>query len=405
MSQPELAPQWRLPWNAEEGAAQARDLFAREFGQPPTVVTSAPGRVTVIGDHTDYTQGLSLVLPTAHTTFVAVRPRTDGTLRMVSGNPPPGEPVRWAGTLADLTPHRSTDWPDYLCGVVWALGERGYPTTGLDVAVIGCLPLGAGVGASASLTCAFARACDRAWGLALDSDSGAIELAEAAWDAESDYVGFPCGRLDTHTILRCGADQAVMLDFTTAPPTLTLYPLYFHHYGLRILVIDTRDRRDDWMDEFVRRSREAGLAALELGVASLRELADAADGVARVSTIAEDVLRRRARHAVTEDRRVAAAAAALGGLAPAHERFVEIGALMLASHESLRDDYDASTPQLDLAVSAATAGGALGARLAGAGFGGSAIALVRATAAEQVAHHVAGEFADAGYRAPVFMVV
>ncbi|BDZ62951.1 hypothetical protein GCM10025873_27420 [Demequina sediminis] len=310
------APRWLIPWTLDEGSDRARALFEEAFGGEPEAIVSAPGRITVIGDHTDYTEGLSLAAPVAHRTFVAVRRREDEALRMVSGNPPPGEPERWEGAISALVPGTGIDWPYYASGVVWALTERGYSVTGLDLAIVGCLPLEAGLGASASLTAGVGLACNAVWGLALDGEAGAIELAEAAWDAESAYVGFPCGRLDTHTVLRCAEDEAVMVDFATVPPSLTRYPLYFHDYGLRLLVVDTGARRDDWMDAYARRSRDARLAAQALGVDSLRLLADEPDGVRRLAGIEDPTARRRARHIVTEDRRVADAVAALGGWAP-----------------------------------------------------------------------------------------
>lgn len=399
------APRWLIPWTLDEGSDRARALFEEAFGGEPEAIVSAPGRITVIGDHTDYTEGLSLAAPVAHRTFVAVRRREDEALRMVSGNPPPGEPERWEGAISALVPGTGIDWPYYASGVVWALTERGYSVTGLDLAIVGCLPLEAGLGASASLTAGVGLACNAVWGLALDGEAGAIELAEAAWDAESAYVGFPCGRLDTHTVLRCAEDEAVMVDFATVPPSLTRYPLYFHDYGLRLLVVDTGARRDDWTDAYARRSRDARLAAQALGVDSLRLLADEPDGVRRLAGIEDPTARRRARHIVTEDRRVVDAVAALGGLGPAHDRFTEIGALMLESHGSLRADYDASTPALDLAVDTAFAAGALGARLAGAGFGGGAIALVRATQAEHIADQVDAMFVARGLPRPTFLLV
>lgn len=398
------APRWLIPWTLDEGSDRARALFEEAFGGEPEAIVSAPGRITVIGDHTDYTEGLSLAAPVAHRTFVAVRRREDEALRMVSGNPPPGEPERWEGAISALVPGTGIDWPYYASGVVWALTERGYSVTGLDLAIVGCLPLEAGLGASASLTAGVGLACNAVWGLALDGEAGAIELAEAAWDAESAYVGFPCGRLDTHTVLRCAEDEAVVVDFATVPPSLTRYPLYFHDYGLRLLVIDTGARRDDWTDAYARRSRDARLAAQALGVDSLRVLADEPDGVRRLAGIEDPTVRRRARHIVTEDRRVVDAVAALGGLGPAHDRFTEIGALMLESHGSLRADYDASTPALDLAVDTAFAAGALGARLAGAGFGGGAIALVRATQAEHIADQVDAMFVARGLPRPTFLL-
>ncbi|WP_296664729.1 galactokinase family protein [Demequina sp.] len=402
----EDTPRWLQPWSLDEGSDRARSLFAQEFGGEPGTVVSAPGRITVIGDHTDYSRGLALATVTAHRTFVAARRRDDEAIRVVNaqGDALRGPGRRWEGTLSSLEPG-DQGWPSRPAGIVWALTERGYPATGLDIAIDSCLPSRAGLGSAASVIAAVGLACEAAWGLALDNEEGTIELAEAGWEAESAFVGFPGGRLDSHAVLRCREGGAALLDFATAPPTVTHYPWYFGDYGLRLLVIDTGSRRPDWAEAYARRSRDSAQAAAALGVPSLRDLATSGDALARVASLADDTLRRRAHHIVTEDERVRETIAALGGLGPAHDRFSEIGTLMLESHRSLRADYDASTPELDLAVDTAFGAGALGARLAGAGFGGCAVALARSTAVPAVADEVDAMLFAKGFARPQFLLV
>ncbi len=397
---------WLPPWSLDEGVAHARALFAESFGGDPDVTVSAPGRLTIIGDHTDYSGGLAFATVTAHRTFVAARRREDRSVRVVSGRAGtmPGPEHRWEGTVS--APRRGdASWPARAAGIVWALAERGYPATGLDIAIESCLPPRAGLGTSASITAAVGLACDRIWGLALGSEDGMVELAEACWEADNVFAGFPSGRLDAHTVLRGREGEAVLLDFATAPPALTRYPLYFRDYGLRLLVIDTGPRREDWAKAYGRRARDAARAATVLGVASLRDLADSPEPLDGVATLADETVHRRARHIVTEDERVRATITELSGLAPAHDRFTQIGTLMLESHRSLRADYGVSTPELDLAVDAAFAAGALGARLTGAGFGGCVVALVRATAVETVADEVDAMFVASGRERPRFLLV
>jgi len=403
---PDDVPRWVDPWSLDEGTDRALALFAESFGGEPAVAASSPGRLTVIGDHTDYSDGLTLATVTAHRTFVAARRRDDQAVRVVSaqGDTVAGPGIRWEGALGALDVEHG-GWPARVAGVLWALAERGYPATGLDLAIDSCLPTGSGLGSSAALTTAVGRACDAVWGLALDTADGTVELAEACWEAEHTFVGFPCGRLDPHTALRCADDEALLLDFASTPPDVTHYPLYFRDYGLRLLVIETAARPHDWGASYARRSRDAARAAHALGVETLRELADGPDPVARLAAIPDDTVRRRARHIVTEDARVRATVAALGGLGPAHDRFTEIGALMLDSHRSLRTDYDASTPDLDTAVDAAFGAGALGARLAGAGFGGAAVALTRTPAVDAVADQVDALFVALGRARPRFLLV
>ncbi len=402
---PDDAPRRLEPWSLDQGADRVRALFSESFEGEPEASVSAPGRLTVVGDHTDYSGGLTLATVTPHRTFVAARRRDDQAIRVVAahGDQIEGPGPRWEGALGSLEPGYD-GWPSRVAGVLWALAERGYPIGGMDIAIDSCLPLGTGLGSSVALSAAVGRAADGVWGLALDTESGAVELAEACWEAENTYVGFPCGRLDQHTVLRCEEGEAALLDFSETPPHITHYPLYFHEYGLSLLLIDTGPRRDGWRDAYARRSRAAVRAADVLGLPSLREL-KRDEALARVAALEDNATRIRARHIVSESMRVQATVAELSGLGPAHDRFTEIGALMLASHQSLSADYRVSTPVLDLAVDSAFAAGALGARMAGAGFGGCVVALVRTNAIAQIADQVDAVLVSQGYPQPTFLEV
>lgn len=404
---PGAGPTWVAPWSLDQGTDRVRALFADSFEGEPEHIVSSPGRVTVIGDHTDYSGGLALSTVLPHRTYVAVRRREDQALRVVSaeGGEHEGPGARWEGALSALDPGTVSGWPAYAAGAVWALLERGYPGTGLDIAVTSCVTAGGGLGSSAALTTAVARACDAAWGLALDTADGAVELAEAGWDAERRFVGIPCGRLDPHTVLRCPEGRALLLDFADAPPTVSDLPLTFADYGLRLLVIDTRHRRGDRWEAFGRRAAHAEAIQELLPATGLRTVAEQPDLDPVLESIEDPRMRARARHVVTEIRRVLDVTTELTGVAPAHERFLDIGAVLLASHRSLRSDYEASTPAVDTAVDTAFASGALGARLVGVGFGGTAIALVRSGDAERIAARVEAVLVRAGHPRPRFLLI
>ncbi|WP_062380437.1 galactokinase [Demequina pelophila] len=397
-----LAPSWVEPCSPDEGAARATALFERSFGGPPACVASAPGRVTLIGEHTDYAAGLSVATVTTHGTFVAARVRDDDAVRIVSGegDDVPGPGPRWEGSLPALEPGSVTGWPAYAAGVLWAFEERGYPVRGVDLAVETTLPPGAGLAASASFTIAVARAVAEACGIALAGPRGERELAEACWEAERRFVGRPVGRLDPYAIVQCREDESVLLDFAQRPPVVQAGPLYLHDYGLRLLVIDTRHRTPDWADSYANRRKDAERAAAALGVPNLRAIADMHHPERKITRLEDERLARHALHVVTEIGRVRAVAALLNGLAPAEDRFTEIGDLLLATHASLRDDYHVSTDALDLAVRVAVREGALGGRLIGAGWGGAAMALVRAVDARRIGEAVDREFAEVGKDRP-----
>ena len=407
MTEMTAEPDWYEPWTRGTGAAQATALFTSTFDSAPRAVFSAPGRVNLIGEHTDYNAGLALPTVLRHRTYVAASPRDDDVLDIVSsaGDEFDGPGDRWSCPMDEISPESAGGWPAYPAGVVWALRERGFDGPGLNLAIASCVPLGAGLASSAALTCATARAVNSMWGLALDSPELRIDLAEATIDAENRMARTPTGGMDQYTALFCPEGSAVEIDFATSPPHLRDTPLYFPDYGLVLLVIDTRTRHRLTDGRYAERFAECHEAARALGASTLREVADDPRAGQRVEGLEDPILKKRARHVVNEIDRVRRVTSELAGTAPASERFVEIGRNIYRSHTSLAVDFEVSCPELDLAVNAAWTSGALGARLVGGGFGGAVIALVRRTQMDTTAHTIDRSFQDAGMQRPRFLHV
>jgi galactokinase len=389
-------------FDAPERATTASALaagFRDAFGADPAGVWSAPGRVNLIGEHVDYTGGLCLPLALPHRTFVALRPRTDGVVRVRSRQESAGE-VEVA--LSDVGAGAPDGWAAYVAGVPWAMREKefdgGVLTGGFDALVDGHVPYGSGLSSSAALECAVAVALGDLLGAPLD-DAGRAALAGACMLAENVVAGANTGGMDQAASLRCHEGGAILLD--TRDDTVTQVALDLAGAGLALLVVDTRAEHSHAGGEYGRRRADVERAAELLGVPTLREV-DPADLDAALDRVGAepdgDVLRRRVRHAVTEIDRVARTADLLRA-----GRAGEIGDLLNASHDSLRDDYEVSCRELDLTVDVARAHGALGARMTGGGFGGSAIALVAADRAGAVADAVAAAFAEQDLRAPRFL--
>jgi galactokinase len=383
-------------WTDTDGAARALAAFAAAFGGRPDGVWAAPGRVNLIGEHTDYNGGLSLPVALPHRTFAAVRRRDDGALRCVS-DIAAGEP--WTGRVDQVAPGAVTGWAAYAVGPLWALRQTGWAGLdrlggGFDIALVSCLPLGAGLSSSAAVGCAVVVAAAEIAGLTGQNpdDASRARLAEVCVRAENAVAGAPTGGMDQAAALRTRADHALLLDARDGSAVQVPLALGDH----RLLVIDTRAHHALNDGQYAVRRATSEAAAATLGVPSLREVTDLPTALARLG---DDVARRRVRHVVTETARTARFAEAV-----AAGRLDEAARLMDASHASLRDDYEVSSPELDLAVATSRQAGALGARMTGGGFGGSAVALVADDAVPPVAEAVRDAFAAAGLVAPQFLL-
>ena len=325
------------------------------------VVGRAPGRVNLIGEHTDYNGGLALPFALDRTTTATVTARDDDAVRIVSGQV--DEP--WEGTTEGVG--GAAGWAAYAAGVLWVLREEGWEVPGLDIAIDSDVPLGAGLSSSAALEVAVAVAVAGLLGRDL-TDPLRRDLVQVCRRAETEVAGAPTGGLDQMASLLCRADHALLIDF--ADESTRDVPLPLAADGLAILVVDTR----------VHHSHADG------GYADRRAESERGDP-------------RRLRHVRTENQRVREAVTALEA-----GDWTALGRLMTASHMSLRDDYEVSAPELDTAVDSALAAGALGARMTGGGFGGSAIALVARDRVDDVRARVTAAFADAGHRDPAYLL-
>jgi galactokinase len=357
--------------------------FAEVFGRAPEVAWFAPGRVNLIGEHTDYNDGfvLPFALPLGVTAAVARAPGYD--LRVASTRHP-GEVVE---VSEDARPGEVTGWAAYPAGVLWRLRRDGLLLGGVDLLLDADLPVGAGLSSSAAVECATGMAVDQLFGLGLER----VWVAGVARAAENDFVGMPCGLMDQYASLLCVPGHALLLD--TRSRATTHVPLA-PEPDLALLLVDTGSPHRLVSGEYADRRRQCEQACAELGVPALRDVpvGSLADALRRLSS---DRLRARVRHVVTENDRVPRAAALLRS-----GRVGELGELLTASHESLRVDYEVSSPEQDLAVTAAREAGALGARMTGGGFGGSVIALVPTAARAAVVEAVTEAFASAGWALP-----
>jgi len=375
--------------------------FAERAGRQPEGVWRAPGRVNLIGEHTDYNDGFVLPVAIDRSLVVAAARRDDDGFRCWSTRDAAGAkaPVRRPELMG---PGRSTGWAAYAEGVAWILRDQGVAVPGADLVVHGDLPAGAGLSSSAALEGAVALALtDLAGPAALrgQSDRGRrVTLARVGQRAENEVVGMPCGIMDQMAAMLGRAGHALFLD--TRTQATELIPFDPAGLGLTLLVLDTRVKHTLAGSPYAERRRACERAAELLDVPALRDvtLADveAAAGDGRL----DEVTFRRARHVVTENARVLEVVAGLraGDLDP-------VGPALAGSHRSLRDDYEVSCPELDLAVESAVAAGAVAARMTGGGFGGSALALVPVAAAEVVGRAVTKAFTAAGFGPPAVFAV
>jgi len=354
---------------------------------------AAPGRVNLMGEHTDYNDGWVLPFAIDKRTVAAVRVRDDDRLRMWSQqSDDPEAPVE---TRVSTEPGDVSGWASYVAGVIWALRIAGHELPGLDLWVDSDVPLGAGLSSSAALECAVAVAIDDVLGLGLGTD----RIAELARTAENDYAGAPTGVMDQMAAMHGRAGQALLLDTRTM--VVQHQPCDLAAAGLVLLVVDTHAAHslaDGGGYAAVRRQCER--ATELLGAGALRDVG--LEDLDRLPGLAGDgeVLRRRARHIVTDNARVHQAVAQLRARA-----WEDLGRAFSASHASLRDDFEVSCAELDVAVDSAVSAGALGARMTGGGFGGSAIALVRSADADAVAEACRAAFGAADWPEPTVFSV
>ncbi|MGH8826726.1 MAG: galactokinase [Jiangellaceae bacterium] len=348
---------------------------------------SAPGRVNLIGEHTDYNEGFALPMAIPQRTRVHARVRSDGLVTAVSSDRH-REAVRFTVGTA---PGDVASWGGYVAGVFWALREAGHAVPGVDLEIRSDVPVGAGLSSSAALCCAVAVALDGIAGLGLDRAT----LARLAQRAENDYVGVPTGSMDQLASMYGRVGHVILLDCRSLQVDAVRCDV--RGAGLELLVIDTRAPHRLVDGEYGARRRTCEQAAARLGVRSLRDLQGDDPDVVLAGLDGDAVAQRRVRHVLTENGRVLDAVALLRV-----GRVGDIGPLLTASHASLRDDYEVTVPELDVAVAAALRAGALGARMTGGGFGGSIIALVEAgPMARHVVESIGRAYDEHRFTAPV----
>ena len=360
---------------------QAIDAFTALTGSAPEGVWAGPGRINLIGEHTDYNDGYVLPFALPQAACVAASRREDGRWRFRSVDL--DETVE---VVADGLVPATPGWHSYLAGVVWALREAGHPVAGADLVLTSDVPLGAGLSSSAAIECAVLTALVDLNGL----DIAPMDRARLARIAENAYVGAPTGLLDQAASTLCEADHALFLDCRTLETEQV--PLAVTDAGLEILVIDTRTRHSHVDGEYAARRASCEEASRSLGVPALRDVTDLEAALARLPELEA----RRVRHVVTENQRVLDSMVAL-----AAGDYAELGRLMTASHASMRDDYEITETSVDLAVETALETGALGARMTGGGFGGCVLALVGTDRVDALVAAVRHAFASAGYGEPV----
>ena len=376
------------PGDPRACARAVRAGFADRYGVEPTSVGRAPGRVNLMGEHTDYNAGLVLPVALPHATYAAARVRArepEAVVRVASAQ----EAEPWEGLLSAVGPGAVAGWAAYAVGVVWALREQGHDVPALDLFVDSTVPLGAGLSSSAALECSVGVAVSGALGLPLTPELRR-DLVSAGMRAEAEVVGAPTGGMDQTVAMLAERGSALLIDFDlpASAGRTTAVPLALAGHSL--LVTDTRVSHALVDGGYGQRRADCEQAAQELGVPSLRH----AD-LDAVSRLEDERIRRRATHVVTEIERVQRCVDAL-----AAGDLDELGAVFAASHVSMRDDFEISCPELDVAVAVAVEAGAVAARMTGGGFGGSSVAVVPDERVAAVTRAVDTAFALEGFAAP-----
>ncbi len=357
-------------------------LFVEIFGETPDVIAAAPGRVNLIGEHIDYSDGYVLPFAITDRTYAAMRKRSDRVVRIASAQ---RKSSVITVNLDDISPKLDGQWERYVLGVIWAMQIN----QGVDVVIDGHVPLGAGLSSSAALECSVATGLNDLFSSGFDLET----LARITQRAENDYVGVPCGIMDQSVSLMAKRGSALLLDCRD----LTSRDVEFDvaSSGLELLIIDTQAHHSLTDGGYAERRASCESVVAKLSIKSMRELSMfELESSKDLITPTEYI---RARHAVTEIGRVLDAVVALEA-----KNFIELGRLLNASHASLRDDYEVSCPELNTAVDAALSAGALGARMVGGGFGGSAIALIKAQDTHKTIESIERNFAKKSFKAPRF---
>jgi galactokinase len=355
--------------------------FSEIYGRAPDGAWRAPGRVNLIGEHTDYNDGLVLPFALAQGVTVTAARREDGIFSVRSLQAPA------TAEVADPVPGSVEGWAAYAVGVAWSLRAAGHPVGGASLLIDADLPQGAGLSSSAALECAVAVALCGLY----DVQVPLPDLARIAQRAENDFVGVPCGIMDQSASLLCTQDHALLLDCRSGLSAQVPLDLA----GLTLLVIDTRAEHELADGGYADRRAACEKAAELLGMPALRDVSDLP---AALSRLEDPMLRRRTQHVVTENARVEATVGLLRAGA-----VTEVGALLTASHLSLRDHFEVSWPEADVAVEEAIRAGARGARMVGGGFGGSVIALAPEDRVSRIREMITAAYADRDWTEPHFL--
>lgn len=346
-----------------------------------------PGRVNLIGEHLDYNGGPVLPMAIDRSLTIKVRARGDDVVNVWSDLPGTGK----ASFPTTVQPGEVDGWAAYVAGIAWSMVGAGHAFPGADIVVESRIPSGAGLSSSAALTCGVAAALDGLYELGI----ARTDLALLAQRAEGGFAGAPVGIMDQLAVLGGKAGHAVLIDTAASPPTSSPVPVTWGDDGLALLIINTHAHHFLADGEYAVRREECERAAAEL---ELQWLAEA--GLDATVRLPDETLKARTRHVLTETARVRAAVNAVSRRA-----WPQLGAILTASHASLRDDFEVSCPELDVAVDAALQAGALGARMTGGGFGGSAIALLALEAVQPVRERVETAYEAQRWAVPETFVV
>jgi len=359
------------------------------YGSEPTGVWSAPGRVNLIGEHTDYNEGFVFPFAINRHTFAAISLRNDKLIRVASSF----SPVTHEIDVTEIASNGSNQWASYPFGIAWAIQQfSDAEPTGFDCYIESDVPVGAGLSSSAAIECAVGVALNELWGANLTKP----QLAKAGQLAENVIVGAPTGIMDQSASLLGKMDHGVFLDCQSL--VAEVVELGFSASDLELLIIDTKVAHRHSDGGYASRRAACELGAKTMGVASLRHLSSS--DLPKAQELLDDVTFRRVRHVVTENERVFETVRRLKARGPK-----AIGDLMYDSHSSMRDDFEISVPELDLAVKISESFGAIGSRMTGGGFGGAAIALVPKVLTAELSMGIKFAFMKHGFIEPDIFAV